>query len=550
MNQENNSFNLVTEGWIPVTDLQGNYHLISLLEVFTNGKNYADLVVRPHERVSLMRLLLCISHAALDGPENLEEWEKVPEVLPQAAKAYLEKWKDSFDLFHPEKPFLQIAKLNNDEKAKSSKASNDISKLDYALATGDNPTLFDHEGTNEKRIIPKEKVALMLLTYQNFSVGGLIAMMKWNGVNTSTLKGTAKVPSSKTAPCAPRSMLHAFVRKDNIINTIHNNLPTKKQVQLCYGELEVYWGKPIWEHFPIGPKDIESIRNATTTYLGRLTPLSRSMKLDETNHKLMLGDGLTYPAFTDDGKKSTPYHVPEPTATVKVTTTKDNKIEYTILSYDSNMRIWRELSALCTKREGRKGGPLCLELVSSSNSFDFQVVALASNKASILDMVDSIYHVPAQMLQDVGRSSYENEVRYAKSISIRLGRAIESYRKVSDGGWEGRVKSAGPSKGKLKAQLHSIATTHFWTTVENSLSVLMDHVKSIGTTAEQVDSTRKDWHKVVWSAARESYELVCGRDTPRQMRAFAFGWQVLNKPEKAEEESNEEENNNEEEDSL
>src|SRR5271157_1499675 len=111
MNQENNSFNLIDKGWIPVTDLKGNFGMISLMGIFTKGQNYADFAVRPHERVSLMRLLLCIAHASLDGPENLDEWEKVPDILPGAAKIYLERWKDSFDLFHPNKPFLQIPDL-------------------------------------------------------------------------------------------------------------------------------------------------------------------------------------------------------------------------------------------------------------------------------------------------------------------------------------------------------------------------------------------------------------------------------------------------------
>ena len=102
--------NLVTQAWIPVITRQGQTRLASLLDVFNKGQEYKDLAVRPHERIALMRLLLCIAHAALDGPSR-ETKRNAPELLPQAAEVYLSQWHESFDLFHKEKPFLQIAGL-------------------------------------------------------------------------------------------------------------------------------------------------------------------------------------------------------------------------------------------------------------------------------------------------------------------------------------------------------------------------------------------------------------------------------------------------------
>jgi hypothetical protein len=79
--------------------------------------------------------------------------------------------------------------------------------------------------------------------------------------------------------------------------------------------------------------------------------------------------------------------------------------------------------------------------------------------------------------------------------------------------------------------MHSRATTHYWTTIEKSLSLLMAHVEAIGTSTEKIETTCKLWRKALFTAARESYELVCGRETPRQIRAFSLGWQVLNRRE-------------------
>lgn len=62
--------NLVTEPWIPVVGIDGGHRLASLEQVFAEGRQFADLAVRPHERIALMRLLICIAQAALDGQRN------------------------------------------------------------------------------------------------------------------------------------------------------------------------------------------------------------------------------------------------------------------------------------------------------------------------------------------------------------------------------------------------------------------------------------------------------------------------------------------------
>jgi len=100
--------NVAFDPWIPVVNSAGKREAASLCDVLAEGEKYADLAVRPHERVALMRLFLCVAHAALDGPKNYDEWCEVPKKLPEATHAYLTKWKDSFELFHPTKPWLQV----------------------------------------------------------------------------------------------------------------------------------------------------------------------------------------------------------------------------------------------------------------------------------------------------------------------------------------------------------------------------------------------------------------------------------------------------------
>ena len=81
--------NVAFDPWIPVVSMEGERMLVSLHEVLTGGNKLADLAVRPHERVSLMRLFLCVAHASLEGPKNYPEWRTVPGKLPEVADRYL-----------------------------------------------------------------------------------------------------------------------------------------------------------------------------------------------------------------------------------------------------------------------------------------------------------------------------------------------------------------------------------------------------------------------------------------------------------------------------
>src|SRR6266496_10393 len=150
--------NLTTEPWIPVTDWRGQARHVSLHQLFAEGKTLRALAVRPHERVALMRLFICIAQAALDGPADGETLEVCGQVLPQAAEKYLVEWADSLDLHHPQKPFLQFAGLAKLPKPKgksgteqgSQDEGTSASKLDFALATGNNTTLFDNRAASEE----------------------------------------------------------------------------------------------------------------------------------------------------------------------------------------------------------------------------------------------------------------------------------------------------------------------------------------------------------------------------------------------------------------
>ena len=110
------SFNLLDEPWIRVTRLDGASDEVSLLAVFREAADISGIHGEiASQDVAILRLLLAICHRAMGGPENMDTWEEYwndPGRLGRDAVAYLESYRDRFDLRDPERPFFQVAGIH------------------------------------------------------------------------------------------------------------------------------------------------------------------------------------------------------------------------------------------------------------------------------------------------------------------------------------------------------------------------------------------------------------------------------------------------------
>jgi CRISPR system Cascade subunit CasA len=276
-------FNLVSEKWIPVVSRSGVQEEVGLERIFTDPE-ILDLIVSPCERISLMALFAAIAHAAVEGPATYEDWCNLPKALPVAASSYLAKWRDCFDLWSEDKPFLQLPGLRYTQ---ADRKLNMASKLDFAAAAGSNSCLFDNSFDQAiPRTYRDAELALRLLTYQCFSPGGLIGIVNWRGHASGMEK------KSEAALYGVDGAWHAIVQRPTLLHTLIFNLPTRAQVA---DQGWTNWGKALWEQMPQGYEDHAAICNATRSYLGRLIPLSRSILLNPDRKHLVLGNGLSYP---------------------------------------------------------------------------------------------------------------------------------------------------------------------------------------------------------------------------------------------------------------
>ena len=501
--------NLTIEPWIPVVWTDGRSGMVSLRAVFEHGHEIQDLAVRPHERIALMRLLICVAQAALDGPADSDDWETCKPCIAPAALDYLRRWQHAFELFGNGQRFLQVAKLkksahesdNSDDDEASS-----TSKLDLSFASGNNSTLFDNAGGSE-RVFLQAELALVLLTFQCFSPGGRIGVALWGGQETSG-KG-----SSDHAPCLAGGMLHALLRGESMFETLHRNLTSKRQVEQFFGNDS--WGKPVWEWMPTGPTDVAAVRNANRSYLGRLVPLARSIRLADGCKSLILANGLEYAPYSESGWR-------EPTATI-VTRKVKGQPTRVVLAASIERAVWRELHALTVKAvsQDTNGGPAALQNISAQTAFDLWVGGLVANKAKLVDTTESAFHVPAGMMKEQSQMVYEKGVRLAETAAIRVARAVTVYHKGLGDNLDR------PEMRNRRQQIQNSATAQFWTDVESAVSGLLEVAANPEILGLKSEWGQTPWGQSILRAGFAAYEHACPHEIPRQIRAYALGLNAL-----------------------
>jgi len=317
--------NLTTDPWIPVVGDNGESQMVGLVEAFEHGEQIRDLAVRPHERIALMRLLICIAQAALDGPADRKEWLACQATITRRAVDCLQRCRAAFELLGNGPRFLQV-------KGDGKPGRMELDKLSFIDAEA--PTLFDHD-VRPGREHTLQWAALSLVSYQSFAAGGTVGGSFEQGGRILPQKG-------KNGPCRDGSAFHTFIRRENLVATIHSNLVNRETI----GRFKsLTWGVPVWELGAIRLAELKSRPDITRSYLGRLAPISRAVWLADDGITASTANGLDYPNFEEGIREST----------TAVRRGKDNNGRETLslvtaADGESIRRPWRELHALTIKR--------------------------------------------------------------------------------------------------------------------------------------------------------------------------------------------------------
>jgi CRISPR system Cascade subunit CasA len=165
------SFDLTTEPWIPVLDVEGAVRELSPLEVVEQAHRLVAVVGElPTQGFALTRLLLAVLHRAVRGPDDAAAWEELwrTDGLPvDDVSRYLDTWRHRFDLLHPAVPFMQTAALT---AATAGQAPWPLTKLIADVPNG--APLFTTRAGRVLQRIDCAEAARWLVHAQAFDIAG------------------------------------------------------------------------------------------------------------------------------------------------------------------------------------------------------------------------------------------------------------------------------------------------------------------------------------------------------------------------------------------
>ena len=231
-------FNLLDEPWIRVMLPDCAVREVSLLEALTQAHAFSALAGElPTQDMAILRVLLAVLHTVFsrtdadgrprpveDKDDALGRWQalwalrRFPE---EPVRAYLEKWRERFYLFHPERPFYQVAQAANGTEFTAAKLNGAISESSNKIR------LFPMRAGAEKNRLSYAEAARWLIYLNGFD-------------DTSAKPKQKNLPSPGAGWLGKLGLIAA--QGENLFETLMLNL-------VMLSEQEEPWGenRPVWE---------------------------------------------------------------------------------------------------------------------------------------------------------------------------------------------------------------------------------------------------------------------------------------------------------------
>ena len=177
---------------------------LSLYDTLANAHKIQEITDEsPLVTAALHRVLLAIMHRVL-GPKNEAEWCSIwndgdPNIREDELLRYLDDGRHRFDLFDKKWPFYQVASFAVGNPSP-------VARLRQELASGNNPTLFDHSYESNEMAMTAAEAARSVIATQSFALGG----------------GRSATIYTRDAPIARSAVI--LMRGDSLAQTLVLNL--------------------------------------------------------------------------------------------------------------------------------------------------------------------------------------------------------------------------------------------------------------------------------------------------------------------------------------
>lgn len=377
------AFCLLDEPWMPVCLADGTVVELGLLEVFErSGEIVALAETAPPSLVAQYRLLLAITHRALTGA--LGQWRDKDRVrwyregLPLGdIRAYLERWRERFWLFHPEQPFMQVAALASADETRDKRKP--WTQISLASANGNTPVVFDHAWDGAPEPLRPADALATLLGFLQFTPGGLVKTLRDADKAGALVNTAAVIPVDETLAASLCLALHPSPREG-----AEPDLPSWEREVPTIAALR---GNPV---LASGPND-------------RYTRLSRAVLLCEEAQGdvrwIRFAAGL---ALGDDA------NAPDPMASFRA-----GSSGLVRLTFVDGRALWRDLPALLpsagTSSQAAALVQYAVGLHQQLTPFEtvyqpLLVAGLASDQAKLLRWRMERIRLPAELLLDANKA--------------------------------------------------------------------------------------------------------------------------------------------------
>ena len=338
-------FNLIDEPWIRVMDSNCNISEVSLKDAILNAHNYKSLSGElPTQDIAVMRLMLAVLHTVFsradengnecpledNEEEAVDRWKalwKKGRFSEKAIDDYFEKWHERFWLFHPERPFGQVAGLTIGTDYDAPKLNGEISESSNKVR------FFSMYSGNEKSSLTYPQAARWLLYLNAYD----------DTSSKPTKEGKAKAGGSLPSPGVGwlGKLGLIYITGNNLFETLMLNLILVNENKVQENQ------NPLWEQEKVS--DAERTEIALPYDLAALYTLqSRRILLIRKDNKV-----VSYKLLGGDFfEKENAFFEP---MTVWSSPKKDNGVS-SPKRHDSSKQMWREFSVLFEEKENKQAG--------------------------------------------------------------------------------------------------------------------------------------------------------------------------------------------------
>lgn len=425
-------FNLIDEPWIKVAIFDGQVQEQSVMDVLKNAHQFKGIAGEmAAQNLAILRFLVAVVHTVfsrvdINGAECpvteenqcIERWKSVwdeGQFPEKPVEEYLNKWKERFWLFHPDRPFYQVPQAVIGTK-------NTVSKLNGAVSESNNKArLFSQISGIGKQSMTYAESARWLLFLNGFDDCAAKQADKSEGSRGSTIAWLGKL-----------GLVYAI--GNSLFETIMLNMP------MLYGKNELPWEEdvPTWELEEVRSKERETIE-MPKNLAGLYTLQSRRIILYREDDHVVGYSLLGGDAFEDINALGEPM-----TLWRVIEDKKTGNLSYRPLLHQRSRYIWRDFSALTASSNSViKPGVVSWcdrlrkeKIISRKRLLNFGIVCVrydSSQSSSITDSFADNVAFHANLLSEAGkywRDEIYEQIHKIDSAAQQLGLFVSDLRRA------------------------------------------------------------------------------------------------------------------------